>query len=62
MGQAGGGVKCDELRGRFDLTFNCCGSCHDDWETIDYEACYVTIDSAEWHVCCAAAAAYRAKQ
>ena len=53
---------CDIVRQKTGTTFECCSSCHDDWEELDIEMCYVTIDSRELHVCCSACWAYRKSQ
>lgn len=41
----------------FDLSkigvkYNCCNSCHEDWEEYGYEMSWRTIGEYDYHVCC----------
>ena len=35
------------------LKFQCCGSCHDDADELDYDMCYCEFNGEEYEVCCA---------
>lgn len=44
------------------IAFQCCPSCHDDYDGSGYEMCYVMIDGTDYHVCCIAARAWQERK
>ena len=45
---------CYELYREKGIYYQCCESCHEDWEDFGIEMRFLKVDDEEFHVCCRA--------
>lgn len=50
--------SCGNLEKKFEISFNCCWSCHEDHDTYDYDLCTIETDDGFYEVCCKGLCAY----
>ena len=43
---------CYDLYKSHDIKYQCCVSCHEDWEDLDVEMIYLEFKGKAFHVCC----------
>lgn len=53
---------CEEFRKKFDISKNCCNSCHQDFDEGYSDLCEIEIDHVIYQVCCSIDLQYKEKQ
>ena len=53
--------SCEELSKKFDISLNCCDSCHDDFESGYSDMCCKIIDDVSFDICCRMSQSYDEK-
>lgn len=43
---------CYDLYKEKGVSYDCCNSCHEDWEDFGIQMNFIEVDGVEYHVCC----------